>query len=267
VRRARDITQVKVMSLASAVHIGVAVILSVVFFSTFGHDFFVAINGLNGSPKYPFASPPYYTFLTSLTGGSTALTWFLFVTFAVAYPLLILPNMVIAVRSFFAWAIDGVLPSSFARVSPRTHAPNWAIGLTVVLSIAVLYWAVTAADSFFGVLVEAVLMQVVTMVLLGVSSVLLPYRRPETWRASATTRRFLGIPVVAIAGALVVVLLAGLFVVYMRYPDLGITDKGHLFRDFGIVLGASLITFVVARALRLRQGVDVDKLAMEIPPE
>jgi APA family basic amino acid/polyamine antiporter len=266
VRKARDTTQMKIMGLASFVHIGVAALLAIVFFSTFGHDFFVAVNALGGTESYPFAAPPYYTFLTSIAGGSTLLAWFLFITFAVAYPLLILQNITIAVRSLFAWALDGILPARFAKVSPRTHAPNYAIGLAVVLSILVLLWAVTNGEGFFSVLIEAVLLQLVTMILLGISAVLLPYRRPEIWQSSATTQRFLGMPVVAIAGALTTVLLTGLFYVYMRYPDLGI-DRGHFFRDCGIVLAAALLTFFVARAARSRQGVDVDKLAMEIPPE
>jgi APA family basic amino acid/polyamine antiporter len=265
VRRAKDTTQVKVMSLATVVHIGIAAILAAVFFWKFGQDFFVAINSL-GEETYPFAAPPYYTFLTSIAGGSTLLAWWLFISFAVAYPLLILPNITIAVRTFFAWALDGILPSRFARVSPRTHAPNYAIGLTVILSTLVLWWAVSNEEGFFSVLIEAVLLQLVTMILLGVSAVLLPYRRPDAWRSSATTQRFLGIPIVALAGGLVAIVLVGLFVVYMRYPDLGI-DRGQFFRDCAVILGASLLTFFVARAARKRQGVDVDKLAAEIPPE
>jgi basic amino acid/polyamine antiporter, APA family len=266
VRRAKDTTQMKIMSLASFVHIGIAVILSVVFFWKFGHDFFVAVNALNGTESYPFAAPPYYTFLTSIAGGSTLLAWWLFITFAVAYPLLILPNITIAVRTFFAWALDGILPSRFARVSPKTHAPNYAIGLTVVVSILVLYWAVSNGEGFLSVLYEAVVLQLVTMILLGIAAVLLPYRRPEVWRASATTQRFLGVPIVAIAGGLTTALLVGLFFIYMHYPELGI-DKNHFYRDCAIILGASLLTFFIARWARLRQGVDVDKLATEIPPE
>ncbi|HSS34316.1 MAG TPA: APC family permease [Solirubrobacterales bacterium] len=266
VRRAKDTTQMKIMSLASFVHIGIAVILAIVFFWKFGHDFFVAINALSETESYPFAAPPYYTFLTSIAGGSALLAWWLFITFAVAYPLLILPNITIAVRTFFAWALDGILPSRFARVSPRTHAPNYAIGLTVIVSIAVLYWAVRNEEGFFSVLIEAVMLQLVTMILLGVSAVLLPYRRPEIWRASATTERFLGIPIVALAGGLTAVLLAGLFFIYLHYPELGI-DRDHFYRDCAIIFGASLLTFFIARWARKRQGVDVDKLATEIPPE
>lgn len=266
VRRAKDTTQMKVMGLATLVHIGIAVVLAFLFFERFGHDFFVAINGIGESENYPFAAPPFYTFLTAIAGGSTLLSWWLLITFAAAFPLLMIPNITIAVRTFFAWALDGLLPSRIARVSPRTHAPNYAIGLVVVLSVAVLGWAVTNGEGFFDVLVEAVLVQLVAMILIGISALLLPYRRPEAWRSSATTRRFLGVPVVSLAGGLVAVLLAGVFFVYMRYPGLNI-DKGQFLRDSAIVLGAALLTFFIARAARSRQGVDVEKLAAEIPPE
>jgi amino acid transporter len=269
VRRAKDMTQVKIMSLASIVHIGIAALLAAVFFWKFGSEFLVAINSLsgNGSEAYGFAAPPYYTFLASIAGGSTLFAWWLFITFAVAYPLLILPNITIAVRSFFAWALDGLLPSRFARVSSRTHAPNYAIALVVVFGVAALYWATNNQEGFNKFLFEAVLLQLVTMILLSITAILLPYRRPEVWRASATTKRLLGVPVVALAGALSVLLMAGLFFVYMRYPALGIEDKGHFFRDCAIILAAALVTFFVARTARKRHGVDVDKLAAEIPPE
>jgi len=265
VRRAKDTTQMKVMSLATLVHIGIAAVLALLFFSRFGHDFFYAINAL-GAEGSPFAVGPFYTFLTSIAGDSTLLAWWLLVTFAASFPLLMIPNLTIPVRTLFAWALDGILPSRFAQVSPRTHAPNYAIGLTVVLSILVLRWAVTNGESFFDVLVEAFSLQLVTMILIGIAAMLLPYRRPEVWRSSATTQRFLGIPIVALAGALTAALLTGIFYVYLRYPDLGI-DKGQFFRHCAYILGAALLTFFIARAARLRQGVDVDKLAAEIPPE
>lgn len=266
VRRARDTTQMKVMGLASTVHIAIAIVLSLLFFSTFGHDFFVAINGLSESESYPFAAPPFYTFLTSIAGGSTLLSWWLLITFAAAFPLLMIPNITIAVRAFFAWSLDGLLPSQVSQVSSRTHAPNWAIGLTVVLSIAVLGWAVTNGEGFFSVLVEAVLVQLIAMILIGISAVLLPYRRPDAWRSSASTRRLFGVPVVSLSGGLLAILLAGVFFVYLHYEGLNI-DKGHFYRDVAILFAASLLTYFVARAARSRQGVDVEKLAAEIPPE
>jgi|SRR5215203_353171 len=268
VRRAKDVTQVKIMSLATTVHIGLAVLIGAVLFWKFGSDFFVAVNGLSETEAYPFVgAPPYYTFLTSIAGGSTLFAWWLFITFAVAYPLLMIPNITIAVRSIFAWALDGLLPSRFAQVSPRTHAPNSAIGLIVVLGIAVLWWAVKNNEGFLKFLFEAVLLQLVTMILLSIAAVLLPYRKPELWRASATTQRILGVPVVTLAAGLSIVLMVGLFFIYMRYPALGIEDKGHFFRDCAIVLAAALVTFFAARTARKRQGVDVDRLAAEIPPE
>lgn len=268
VRRARDTTQMKVMGLATLVHIGIAAILAALFFWKFGHDFFVAINGIKETESYPFAVEPFYTFLTAIAGGSTVLAWWLLITFVAAFPLLMIPNITIAVRTLFAWALDGLLPSRIAQVSPRTHAPNVAIAVVVVLSIVVLRWAVTNGEDFLSLLVEAVLVQLVAMILIGIAALLLPYRRPDAWRASATTRRFLGIPVVALAGGLVAVMLSGLFYVFLHYNEgFGIDTDQFLGRDAPIVLGAALLTFFVARTARKRQGVDVDKLAAEIPPE
>ncbi len=266
VRRARDATQMKAMGLASTLHIAVAVILATVFFARFGNEFFVAINGLAGSELYPFEVEPFYIFLTSIAGGSTLLAWWLLISFAVAFPLLLIPNITIAVRAFFAWALDGLLPAGVSRVSSRTHAPNAAIGLTVVLSVTVLAWAVWNDEGFLSVLAEAVLVQLIAMILIGLSAVLLPYRRPDAWRSSASTRRLLGVPVVSLSGGLLAVLLAGVSFVYLHYGGLGI-DNGHFYRDAAILLAVALLTFFLARAARRRQGVDVDKLAAEIPPE
>jgi APA family basic amino acid/polyamine antiporter len=105
------------------------------------------------------------------------------------------------------------------------------------------------------------------MILLSLSAVLLPYRKPDVWRASASTQRFLGIPIVALSGALSALLMVGLFFIYMHYPALGIEDKGSFLRDCGIVLGAALLTYFAALVVRKSQGVDVEKLAAEIPPE
>jgi hypothetical protein len=72
--------------------------------------------------------------------------------------------------------------------------------------------------------------------------------------------------VVSLSGGLLAILLAGVFFVYLHYEALGI-DRPHFLRDTAIIFGAALLTFFIARAARLRQGVDVDKLAAEIPPE
>jgi APA family basic amino acid/polyamine antiporter len=267
VRRARSWAQPGMMIGASVVHIGIAAILGVLFFWRFGHGFFVAIQALNGTKDYPFASPPYYVFLTSIAGGSSVIAWILFFTFVVAFPFWMVQNSATVIRSYFAWAFDGLLPLRVARVHPRLHAPLIAIGFAAVLDVGALVWAIWDSQSFFGVLSEAVLLNITTMIFIGLGAVLLPYRRPEVWRASATAARVAGIPLVAIAGAVSVVLLCIVFFLYLHYPGLGILHRGRFVRDWVIVLAAAVLFYGGALLVRRRQGIDVKMLAEEIPPE
>ena len=54
---------------------------------------------------------------------------------------------------------------------------------------------------------------------------------------------------------------------YLHYPGLGITSRGHALRNVGIVVAAALVVYVIADAVRRRQGMALTKAASEIPPE
>jgi hypothetical protein len=105
------------------------------------------------------------------------------------------------------------------------------------------------------------------MLLLAVAAAVLPYRRAEAWRASATTARVGGIPVVTIAGVVAAIFCCIIFFLYLHYRGLGIADPGKFGRDSGIVIGAALLLYFGARIIRARQGIDLSKLTEEIPPE
>jgi APA family basic amino acid/polyamine antiporter len=266
VRRARTMTQPMVMSAGSVFHVGTGFIMTAIFFAVFGTQFFTAINGIVGTDAYPFASPPYWSFLTSIAGGSSALAWFLLITFVFAFPIWIINNFAVTVRSMFAWAFDSLLPIRVAQVNPRFNTPVIATVVAVAINIGALYWAISST-SFFGVLAEAVLFNMFAMFLLAVSAAVLPYRRPEAWRASATTARVAGIPVVTVVGAVASVFCVVIFFLYLHYPGLGIADRGKFGRDSAIVIGAALLLYFGARIIRSRQGIDLAKMTEEIPPE
>ncbi len=136
-----------------------------------------------------------------------------------------------------------------------------------MLSVAVFLWAVNAA-SFFQILVYATLVQLIAMGLVGLSALLVPWVKPDLYRASATHRRFLGIPVVSIAGAGAVAVSVLIWVLYFNYKtQFGLTNLGRMFAIFGVTIGAAIVYYFVARFVRRNQGVDLDLVYAEIPPE
>lgn len=265
VRRARSLTHTAMMSAPAVLHILIGVIAVVVFFHVFGKEFMTAAGASIGAKAYPFPNTSYLI-LTSAAGNSPALAWFLFITFAVAFPLVILTNTVTLIRPLFAWAFDGIIPMRVARVSRRGHQPIVAIVLCAILCLGAMVWAVWGGSSFFGVLAEANLFGMTTMALLSAAVILLPFRHPEAWRASATTRTVLGIPLLSLFGCFALACAIAFYIAYLHYPTLGI-DGGKFGRDIGIVSGAALLTYTVGRLTASRRGIDVQKLSTEIPPE
>jgi APA family basic amino acid/polyamine antiporter len=263
VRRARTKTQPLIMSGSSVFHVGVGFLMTAVLFGVIGTSFFTALNGVAGTHAFPFT--PYYFFMASIASGSPVLAWIMMICFCCAMPIWIINNFAVTVRSLFAWAFDGLLPLSVSRVNPRFNMPIIATVVCVVLNLAALYWAVTSS-SFFGVLAEAVLFNMFAMVLLAASAAILPYRRPDAWRASASTKRLLGIPVITILGTLATVACVVIFYLYLHYAGLGV-NTGQFYVDSAIIIAAAIILYFGARDVRRRQGVDMALLTQEIPPE
>jgi amino acid transporter len=166
----------------------------------------------------------------------------------------------------FAWAFDGVIPMKVAKVNRKVHAPVVAIAITTLLNIGALVWGVWGGSSFFGIIAEGALLALYPILLVSICAAIFPYKMTEIWRGSATTKKIAGIPVISIAGVVSTALCVVIFYLYLHYPGLGIKD-GKFFRDTGIVVGAALLLYVVARFVRTREGFDFVRMTEEIPPE
>jgi amino acid transporter len=242
------------------------VVLTLIFFHAFGGEFFRAINGINGTEAYPFAAPPFYVFLASIAGGSTFLAVVIGASFLVCILLVLWLNLVQPIRALFAWAFDGILPLRVAYVSPRSRIPVVALVITLAISIALYAWAVWSASAF-EVYATAVVVTVAALILLAVSAIILPYRRPEIWKASLTQRRLLGVPLTSWAGVLALIIALFNGYLFLHYRGLGLPDPADGWRNVGIVVAAALIVYGIASWVRGRQGVSLSKAASEVPAE
>lgn len=264
VRQASTMRMANNMAAAGVIGILVVAVCAAIFFHTFGTPFMIAANG-GGFPSQIATSPTYF-FLTGASTGSWIVTAILTLCYVVYWPLICYVSLMQPTRMIFAYSFDGILPKGVTKVS-RNGSPYVAIMISVALSILVLLWAINAS-SFFQILVYATLIQLIAMGLVGLSGVMVAKRRPALYSASTTKRSFLGVPVVAIAGAGAMAVTVLLWVLYFSYkPQFGLTDVGRMFIIFGGAVALAAIYYVVAKLVRRGQGVDIDLAYAEIPPE
>jgi amino acid transporter len=265
-RRARSSAQANMMAASGTFAVLLVIVFGLIFIHTFGSAFLVAANSSSGLPKGVTASPTYF-FLLAAAASSTPLAIFLVITYLLFWVGATYYLFVPLTRSLFAYAFDGLLPKKVTDVESRTHTPVWAIGLGFLLLQAFFIWSLQL-NNFVQVLTYASLVQFISMGLVGLAAAIVPWRRPELYRAGATQQRVAGIPVITIAGVAAILSSVFIWVLYFHYSvQFGLSGKlKFILFAIGVML-AGVIFLFGARAIRRRQGVRQELVYAEIPPE
>lgn len=252
------------MALAGFLNLSIVFVAVAIFFHTFGQDFLTAAYG--GGMPADVPVPPYYFFLIGVVTHSGLVAFLLSLSLAAFWPLIAFIAFLQPVRTSFAFAFDGILPKGITKLS-RTHSPYIAVLATAVVCILTQIWAIYVAKNFFTVLVYATIMGLVAMTTLGIAALVFPWRRPEIYRAAATSRSIAGIPLVAIAGLASALSGITLMVLYFHYDQFGLADKGPMYKWIGGTVLVAIVFYIGAVLYRRSQGVDVSRAYAEIPPE
>jgi len=174
-------------------------------------------------------------------------------------------------RVIFAAAFDRLLPEKVAEVDERTGTPIYALLLMVVPSVIVSYlFAYNIAD-FQTLTLCSTLVIAVTYLGTTISAILLPYVKPDLYKASPIAKyNILGIPLITVAGVIF-----GGFLVFLLYQwifdpnalyGIGISNTSSVIYMLSMYVLAGIIYFGF-RAYRMRSGIDLDKVHAEIPVE
>ena len=265
VRQASTMKMANNMAFAGVIGVCVVALCAAIFFRTFGSPFMIAANATGAFPASLPAAPTFF-FLMGASVGNTIFAAFITFAYVLFWPLICYISFIQPTRMIFAYAFDGILPKAVTKTT-RNGAPYVATLVSLVVGIAVYLWAVNSSG-FLQILVYATLVQLIAMGLVGLSAMLVPWLKPDLYRASTTVRSVFGIPVVSIAGAGAVAVTVIIWVLYFNYKaQFGLTNVGRMFAIFGVTIGAAVVYYLVARAVRRRQGVNVDLAYAEIPPE
>jgi basic amino acid/polyamine antiporter, APA family len=169
-------------------------------------------------------------------------------------------------RVIFAAAFDRVLPDRAAEVSEKRKVPFYS--LVLMLLPAVGLSAVYAYSAkFVTYTLDATLVIAVTYLFSAIAVVILPWRKPDLWRASPASKiKIFGVQVVPLAGVVTIGLLGYNLYEWLTNAAYGVNNKSSLvFMAAMYVL--AIVLYVVARLVRRRQGIDLGLINKEIPVE
>jgi APA family basic amino acid/polyamine antiporter len=249
------------MAIGGTLALAAVVVFGAIFFRTFGDSFEIAANSGHMPSQVAIANTPFFFLISA----SIAFAVIVFLGYIVFWPLIMYISMLQQTRMLFAYAFDGILPKRVTNVS-RAGSPYIAVVIAVIGSLIVLYWGIHSS-SFFQVLAYATLIQLVGMMLVGVTALVVPWRKAALYRASAAQFKILGVPAVAVAGVAAMISGVLIWIIYLHYSALGISDKGKFFAFVLVTLGLAVVYYVGARLIRRSQGVNIDLAYAEVPPE
>jgi basic amino acid/polyamine antiporter, APA family len=250
---------------AASMTILVSVIVFVaIFFHSFGKDFLTAANAGGLSSK--LGNSGAYFALSSFQVGNTAFAIFMVLTFVLFWPVIIAETALQPPRTLFAWSFDGIMPRQVAGVT-RRGVPLIATVITIAGAIGAFAWAVYVAKNFFQVIAYATLAQLITHTLIGFSAIAFPYRRRALYQASVSAKEVAGIPLSVIAGIGALLTTAFLYWALINYSFFGVKTEANLGYWLGGTVAFGLLWYLGARYVRRTQGIDIDRVYAEIPPE
>jgi len=169
----------------------------------------------------------------------------------------ITPSILACTRLAFAMSFDRALPTSLANVN-RRGAPTWATLLAFLGALFGIYitaWEVGPALAILDFTALGLFW------LLGLAAVMFPYTKPEIFKRSPVQWRVGNIPIISILGLLT--LATGWYI--MSITIMEFTNEAAVFLSIFVLIW--FIIHVWQTNKNITQGIDVNKIYAELPPE
>src|SRR6266851_467802 len=254
----------------------ITVALSVIFLllvtKTFGTDFYNNANavywgsvyGSKVAPAIPIW--PYPVMLAGWLVHSTAFQVALILLMSLWFLGWAGTLFLSSTRVIFAAAFDRVLPDKAAEVSEKRKVPMYSLVLMLLpaVGLAAVY---AYSTTFRNYTLDATLVIAVTYLFSAIAVVVLPWRKPDLWRASPASRiKIFGVPIVPVAGVITIGLLGFNLYEWLSNSLYFVNSRDSLYY-MGAMYVLAIVLFVVARVVRRRQGIDLGLINKEIPVE
>ena len=279
VRGAKDFRK-NIYQMAGGLLAAVAIVIVFLFLvtKTMGWTFFEAsANGYMGA-LYAYIDPATLPAGTDYLSPTAMIAW---IVDNAAFQIVLIASISLIVfgwwgtvflsstRMIFASAFDRILPEQVAKVTSG-GVPVVALLLMVIPSIIVsaLY---SYNTTFVQLTYDATLVIAAMFLMSGLAFMIMPWRVKSIWESSALPKiKIAGIPLMTIAAAGYSAFMVFLLVLWIYDPTntYGVGYKNKQSMIFmGVLYAAAIIIWVIAWAIRKRQGMELEAVAKEIPVE
>jgi len=248
----------------------ITVILTVIFlllvYKTIGWSFYQNANSLSYNLTPQFGIWPYPFMFAGWLVHNTAFQVVLILVLSLWFFGWVGTLFLSSTRVIFAAAFDRVLPDRAAEVSEKRKVPFYSLILMLLpaVGLAAIY---AYSTTFRTYTLDAVLVIAVTYLFSSIAVVILPWRKPELWRASPASRvKVLGVPIVPVAGVVTIGLLGFCLYEWLSNDLYYVNNRSSLIY-MGAMYVLAIVVFIAARLIRRRQGIDLGLINKEIPVE
>jgi APA family basic amino acid/polyamine antiporter len=244
--------------------------LVVIFFllmaKTFGWAFYQNANAAYFNGTFPLPVWPYPFMFVGWLVHNTAFQVILILVMSLWFFGWVGTLFLSSTRVIFAAAFDRVLPDRAAEVSEKRKVPLYS--LILMLLPAVGLGAIYAySTTFRQYTLDATLVIAETYLVTAIAVVVLPWVKPDLWRASPASKvKLLGVPIVPVSGVITIGLLVFCLVEWLSNDNYFVNNSSSLIY-MGAMYALAIVLYVVARVVRRRQGIDLSLINKEIPVE
>ncbi len=267
----KNVTRTVVISILGTLVVTAIVytVASAAFYKYYGFDFAgAAVSWFNnGASTYPLNFPPYIANLAYFLSDNVIIRWLIPITFLISVLWAIPVLLIVASRNILAWSFDGLIPSWVSRVNERWNVPINS-QLVVALAVEVLL-LLEIYTQFWAWLINWIAVMALAFLVVCIAAVVFPYRRPDVFKASPAfvQRRIGGVPVMSVFGVLGAIAELILIGIALSTPAIGGAVTWNSLLYAAVVPAAAIVYFLIWRAVKSRQGINLSYLATEIPPE
>src|SRR6266852_282258 len=267
IRGASDYRRVFTVMFAGLwITVAFTVIFLLLIAKTVGWGFYQNLNTLDYNLKPQFGIWPYPFMFAGWLVHNTAFQVALILVLSLWFFGWVGTLFLSSTRVIFAAAFDRVLPDRAAEVSEKRKVPFYSLVL-MLLPAAGLSAVYAYSGTFRTYTLDATLVIAVTYLFSAIAVVILPWRKPELWRASPASRiKIFGIQIVPVAGFITIGLLG--FNLYEWFTNDNYFVNNHTSLIYmGAMYVLAIVLYVAARIVRSRQGIDLGLINKEIPVE